>query len=238
MIFSIRHFFAATVLLMASSLGLAQTKEVEAKLRQQLPQLPAGAVITATPLKGIYELRIGNDLMYVDESGSYLLQGALIDLKTRANLTEARMEALLRVPFDQLPVKDGFKIVRGNGKRQLVIFEDPNCGYCKRLERDMANVTDITMTVMLIPVLGKDSEAKAQAIWCAKNPGKVWEGWMIDGIKPPPATCDTAAIERNLAFAHSNHITGTPTLFFVDGSRVPGAVPASDVEKKLKALQP
>jgi thiol:disulfide interchange protein DsbC len=237
MMISTRHFLIAALLLV-SSLSLAQTKDIEAKLRARLPQLPANTEITATPLKGLYELRIGNDLMYVDQSGEYLLQGALIELKTQTNLTESRMNEIMRVPFAQLPLKDGIKIVRGNGKRQLVLFEDPNCGYCKRLERDLASLTDITMTVMLIPVLGKDSETKTQSIWCAKDRVKAWEDWMMDDIKPTPAKCDTAAINRNLDFAHTHNITGTPTLFFIDGSRVPGAVPAAEVEKRLKALHP
>lgn len=235
-----RHFLAATLLLV-SSLSLAQVKTIEDLLRSQLPQLPADAEITATPLKGIYELRIGDDLMYVDQSGQYLLRGALIELKTRTNLTEIRLAELMRIPFDQLPVKDGFKIVRGNGKRQLVIFEDPNCGYCKRLERDMASMTDITMTVMIIPVLGKDSRTKSEAIWCSKDRAKAWEDWMLDDIKPTAsknAKCDTSAIDRNLAFAQEHRINGTPTMFFVDGTRVPGAVPAAEVEKRLKALHP
>jgi thiol:disulfide interchange protein DsbC len=212
--------------------------DVAAKLRQTLPNLPPDAAFEATPIPGLYELRIGTDVMYVDAKGQYLLRGEIIDLKNQINLTQARVDELLRIPFDQLPLKDGFQIKRGNGKRQLVIFEDPNCGYCKRLERDMASMSDLTVTVMLIPVLGKDSLAKSQAIWCADDRVKAWEEWMIDGIKPAEASCDTSAIDRNLAFARRHQINGTPTIFFIDGSRVPGAVPASDIEKRLQALHP
>lgn len=235
---SVQRLLAAFALCMVGLTSAQAEDALSKRLRQSLPNLPPDAVFTPIPDAGLVELRIGTDVMYVDPTGRYLIRGEVIDLKDKVNLTQARVDELMRVPFDQLPVKDGFQIVRGNGKRQLVIFEDPNCGYCKRLERDMASMTDMTMTVMLIPVLGKDSRTKSEAIWCAKDRAKAWEDWMIDGIKPPPASCDTSAIDRNLAFAAKHHITGTPTLFFVDGSRVPGAVPASDIDKRLTALQP
>lgn len=229
------HLLLGALLSISTSVWAADTM---AKLRQNLPQLPADAEVKATPIKGIMELRVGNDVMYVDETGQYLIQGAIIDLKTRVNLTEARTDELQRIPFAQLPVKDGFVMKRGNGKRQLVIFEDPNCGYCKRLERDMAGMQDVTITVMLLPVLGPDSLSKSKGIWCSKDPAKTWEDWMLDGTKPPAAKagCDTSALERNLEFARQYRITGTPTIFFVDGSRVPGAVPAADIEKRLNEL--
>ena len=235
--FAQRLIFGLSLLMGVFSAAHAQ-QDLDTQLRKALPNLPANAEFTPTPIPGLIELRIGSDVVYTDRTGQYLIRGDLIDLKAQVNLTQARVDQLLRIPFDQLPLKDGFQIVRGNGKRKLVIFEDPNCGYCKRLERDMANMTDLTMTVMLIPVLGKDSKTKSEAIWCAKDRVKAWEDWMIDGIKPPEAKCDTSAIERNLAFAREHQITGTPTIFFADGSRVPGAVPAAEIEKRLSALHP
>ncbi len=231
----VSRLLLGAVLSISASAWAADTM---AKLRESLPQLPADAEVTATPIKGIMELRVGNDVMYVDQSGQYLIQGAIIDLKSRINLTEARTNDLLKIPFKDLPVKDGFAMKRGNGKRQLVIFEDPNCGYCKRLERDMAGMQDVTITVMLLPVLGPDSVTKSKGVWCAKDRVKAWEDWMLDGTKPPAAKsdCDTSALDRNLAFARENRITGTPTIFFIDGTRVPGAVPAADIEQRLNQL--
>lgn len=231
----VSRLLLGAVLSISASAWAADTM---AKLRESLPQLPADAEVTATPIKGIMELRVGNDVMYVDQSGQYLIQGAIIDLKSRINLTEARTNDLLKIPFKDLPVNDGFAMKRGDGKRQLVIFEDPNCGYCKRLERDMAGMQDVTITVMLLPVLGPDSVTKSKGVWCAKDRAKAWEDWMLDGTKPPAAKagCDTSALDRNLAFARENRITGTPTIFFIDGTRVPGAVPAADIEQRLNQL--
>ena len=229
-----------TLGLALAALGSAQAADeaLSAKLRKAFPNLPAEAEFSETAMPGLIELRIGTDVMYTDRTGRFLVRGEVIDMQNKVNLTQTRLDELMRIPFDQLPVKDGFQIKRGNGKRQLVIFEDPNCGYCKRLERDMANMSDMTVTVMLIPVLGQDSRTKSEAIWCAKDRAKAWEDWMIDAVKPKEAKCDTSAIDRNLAFARQHQINGTPTLFFVDGSRVPGAVPAAEIEKRLKALQP
>ncbi|MES2911255.1 MAG: DsbC family protein, partial [Pseudomonadota bacterium] len=128
---------------------------------------------------------------------------------------------------------DAFTIVRGNGKRKLVVFEDPNCGYCKRFERDLQKVTDVTIHMFLYPILGADSTDKSKNIWCAKDRAKVWQDLMVRDQPVPKATCDTTALERNIEFGRKYKITGTPTLFFADGSRVPGAISSQQVEKFL-----
>src|SRR5690606_10611808 len=117
---------------------------VEAALRKNLPErIPSlGSVdeVARTPIAGIYEVRVGTDIFYTDAEGNYLLHGQLLDTRERRNLTEERVDKLLAIDFAELPVKDAFTIVRGNGKRKLAVFEDPNCGYCKRFERDLQKV--------------------------------------------------------------------------------------------------
>jgi thiol:disulfide interchange protein DsbC len=123
--------------------------------------------------------------------------------------------------------------VRGNGKRRIAIFEDPNCGYCKRFEKDLAKIDNVTVHVFLYPVLGPDSQTKSQAIWCAKDKAKAFEDWMLRNIAPTPASCDNSAIQRNLALGKQHRITGTPTSFLPDGTRLPGAVPLEKIEQAL-----
>jgi thiol:disulfide interchange protein DsbC len=159
----------------------------------------------------------------------------LLDTRKRRSLTEEREAQLSAISFDSLPLKDALLVVRGNGKRKLAVFEDPNCGYCKRLERDMQKIDNVTIYTFLIPILGADSVEKAKNIWCAKDRSQAWENWMLFEQKPEPAKCDTTALERNLAFSRQHKITGTPTLFFRDGTRIPGAISADDVEKRLTA---
>jgi thiol:disulfide interchange protein DsbC len=127
-------------------------------------------------------------------------------------------------------------IKQGNGARKMAVFVDPNCGYCKRFERDLAGLKDVTIYTFLIPILGPDSSVKSRDIWCAKDPSQTWRAWMLDGVVPAKGgKCDSAAIERNLDFAHKQRINGTPAVFFTDGTRKPGAIPGDLLEKLLAA---
>ena len=142
------------------------------------------------------------------------------------------------IDFNGLPWKDAFTIVRGDGKRKLAVFEDPNCGYCKRFEADLQKVNNVTVHMFLLPILGKDSMEKSKNIWCAKDRAKAWTDWMLRDIMPPAATCDTSALTRNVELSKKFKITGTPTLVFADGSRVPGAISAAQLEKLLADAKP
>ncbi|MCZ8284261.1 MAG: DsbC family protein, partial [Bacteroidia bacterium] len=144
---------------------------------------------------------------------------------------------LTAVDFEKLPVNDAFKIVRGDGKRKLAVFEDPNCGYCKRFERDLTSVDNVTVYLFLYPVLGQDSIVKSRNIWCAKDKVKAWNDWMLRNTTPAAAECDMAPIKRNREFGQKYNITGTPTLLFSNGTRAPGAISAQEVEKMLVAAQ-
>jgi thiol:disulfide interchange protein DsbC len=188
-------------------------------------------------MNGLYEVRMGSDIMYSDADGNFLVQGNLIDVKQRRNLTEERVEKLSAIAFDQLPLKNAFTQVRGNGKRKLVVFADPNCGYCKRFEKDLQKLDNVTIHHVLYPILGEDSKVKSKNIWCAKDKAKSWNDWMINNTTPVNASCDTAAVDANVEFGKKYRITGTPTLFFADGTRVPGAVPIAQVEKLLSDIK-
>lgn len=205
-------------------------------LAERLPQLPAIEEITAGPVPGLYEVRLaGADIVYTDANGNFLVQGQIFDTQQRRNLTEDRINKLTALEFDQLPLKDAFTLVRGDGTRKLAVFEDPNCGYCKRFERDMEKIDNVTVYLFLYPVLGADSLQKSQHIWCAKDQAKTWSDWMLRNQPIPSVECDTSAVARNVALGRKHKITGTPTLIFTDGSRVPGALPAEEVEKLLVA---
>lgn len=233
-----RLLLAALAALMLGS-GLAAhagEAEIRKNLSARIPQLAKIDEISKAPVPGLYEVRVGFDIFYTDEQGNYLLQGNLIDVKAGRNLTEERVDKLSEVAFNKLPMKDAVTIVRGNGKRRLAIFADPNCGYCKQFERDTAKVDNVTIQLFLYPVLGPDSVVKSRNIWCAKDKGKAWEDWMQRGVMPASAECDTAALERNRAFGQKYNINGTPTLIFADGTRAPGAIPAATLEKQLAAI--
>ena len=221
-----------TTLLAAPS--FAQEANIRKNLQERLPAFSKIDEVSKTPMNGLFEIRVNDsDIFYTDAEGNFLIQGNLIDTRAKRNLTEERVEKLSSIDFNTLPIKDAFTIVRGNGKRKMAVFEDPNCGYCKRFERDMQKVSDVTVYMFLYPILSPDSTDKSKSIWCAKDKGKVWQDLMVRDQPVPKASCDTAALERNIDFGKKHKITGTPTLFFADGSRVPGAVNAQQVEKFL-----
>lgn len=217
--------------------ALAQEAALRKNLSERLPNLPKIDEVSKTPMNGLYELRMGNEVMYSDAEGNFLIQGALIDVRQRRNLTEERMDKLSAIAFDQLPMKAAFTQVRGNGKRKLAVFADPNCGYCKRFEKDLQKLDNVTIHHFLYPILGEDSRTKSKNIWCAKDKAKVWNDWMIQGTTPPAANCDASALDTNVEFGKKNRITGTPMLLFADGTRVPGAVPMAQVEKMLAEVK-
>ena len=205
--------------------AVAQEATIRKNLAQRLPSLPAIDSVTPTPMKGLFEVRInGTELMYSDANGDYvLLQGELFDTRQRVNLTEARLNQLTAIAFKDLPLKDAIVTVRGTGARKIAVFSDPNCGFCKRLERDLLKLNDVTVYTFVVAMLGPDSQTKAKNIWCAKDASDAYNAWMLEGQTPPTMNCDSAAIGRNLAFAQKHRINGTPTSFLADGTRIAGA---------------
>lgn len=195
--------------------------------------------VTPTPYLGLYEVVLeGRNILYTDEKTSVFLLGNLIDTSTRTNITEARLEELSRIKFSDLPLKQAIKQVRGNGKRILATFEDPNCGYCKRLHQNLFKLSNITIYTFVYPILNNDSMTKSKRIWCAKDQVKAWNDWMIHGKAPSGSeSCDTQSVlVQNQAYGRNLRINGTPTLFFADGTRVSGAIPVDEIEKKMDSL--
>ncbi|WP_299513650.1 DsbC family protein [uncultured Limnohabitans sp.] len=237
-----KFFLAKLALIVATtsltiSAAMAQEASIRKNLSERLPNLPKIDEVSKTPMNGLFEIRMGNEVMYSDAGGNFLVQGALIDVKQKRNLTEERMDKLSAIPFDQLPLKTAFTQVRGNGKRKLAVFADPNCGYCKRFEKDLQKLDNVTIHHFLYPILGEDSVTKAKNIWCAKDKAKTWNDWMINGTTPPTANCDASAVDAVVAFGQKNRINGTPLILFANGTRVPGAVPMAQVEKMLAEIQ-
>ena len=230
---------AAAALVFALALvpaAFADEAAIRKNISERVPDFPKIDEITKTSIPGLYEIRVGTDILYTDEQGNYLIEGQLIETKTRTNLTEQRVAKLTAIDFKALPLKDAMVWKQGTGERKLVIFADPNCGYCKKFERDLLTVKDITVYTFLYPILGPDSTEKSKQIWCAKDNAKVWRDWMIKGtpIAESP-TCDTSALSRNVALGRKHRINGTPGVVYEDGKMQPGAVGAEAVERQLAA---
>lgn len=230
---------AATVafLLLATASALADEAMIRKNLAERLPQLPRIDEVSRSPVAGLFEVRFGgSQILYSDATGDFIFaNGSLIDTKSKTDLTEERIEKLSAINWNELPLKDAMVARQGRGSRKMAVFVDPNCGYCKHFERDLMNVKDVTIYTFLMPILGPDSTAKSRDIWCAKDAQAAWRAWMLDNVQPPkaPASCNSGVLERNLALSKKHRINGTPALFFEDGSRKPGALPAELVEKAL-----
>jgi thiol:disulfide interchange protein DsbC len=208
-------------------------KAMEAKLGAKVES------VTKSGYLGLYEVYMEGNIFYTDEKmTAFIAGGQLIDAKTMKNTTEERMRKLTAIKFSELPIERAIKQVRGNGKRVMATFEDPNCGYCKRLAKDLLKLDNATVYTFLLPILSEDSLKKSRQIWCSSDRAKAWNDWMVDGKTPTgKEDCDTSAVEKNREFASKLKITGTPTIFFADGERVPGAMPLDRIEQKLGAAK-
>ncbi len=232
---------AVAALILALSLApaaFADDAAIRKNLSERVPQFPKIDEITKTAIPGIYELRVGTDIYYSDEQGDYLIQGQLVDTKTRVSITEERINKLTAIDFKSLPLKDALVWKQGTGERKLVVFADPNCGYCKKFEKDLQAVKDLTVYTFLYPILGGDSPEKSKQIWCAKDNTKAWRDWMLKGtmVSDSPQ-CDSSALQRNYALGQKHRIRGTPGLVFEDGRTQAGAMSTEQIEKQLVATR-
>ncbi len=212
-------------------------QQVKTEIQKKLGANAKVKSVSPAPVSGLYEVLVGNDIFYTDASAKYLIQGEIIELASGKNITEQRQADLNRIKWSDLTPANAIKTVRGNGSRQLAIFSDPNCGYCKRLDKTLQQLDNVTIYTYLIPILSPDSAQKSKQIWCSSDPNKAYMDWMINGIAPSGKGDCSTPLDKNMAFAKTYGVTGTPTLFFTDGSRFPGAVQIADIEKKFSTLK-
>ncbi len=228
-------FSFATVLLLSFTANADEAsvqKAIEAKLGNKVKS------VTKSPYLNLYEVYADGQVFYTDEAITAILAGTLFDGQTMKNVTAERMQKLSAINFSDLPLELAVKQVRGNGKRVFATFEDPNCGYCKRLAKEMVKLDNVTIYTFLLPILSQDSLDKSKKIWCSADKVRAWNDWMVNGKVPTgKGDCDTKAIAKVVELGQKLAISGTPTLFFNDGTRVPGAVPLAQIERKLEQLE-
>jgi thiol:disulfide interchange protein DsbC len=211
-----------------------QYADLAKKLSKGLPEYTI-LRISPSAVDGILEVVLeGDRIVYTDAAGKHLFNGHLFELDTHEDLTEGRLEAITRVDTRQLPLADAFDVVRGNGKREVFLFEDPDCPYCRKFEEELPKVDNVTLHVFLFPLTGIHPHAYEHAlgIWCAKDRQKAWADKMLKGIDPPAAKCPSP-IDRNLALGDKLRVDGTPTMIFADGRMHGGSVSAQEFEHLL-----
>ncbi len=180
----------------------------------------------------LYEVQVGNDLLYTDEKVGYVIIGNVIDVKAKKDLTDERKAKLSQIKFSDLPLNLAIKQVKGSGKRVVATFEDPNCTYCRKLAKEMQGFNDVTIYTFLYPILSPDSMDKSKAIWCAPDRAKAWNDLMLSGILPAAGNCD-APVEKVVALGRKLKIHGTPTIFLSNGNRIPGFMPGPQLDRAI-----
>ncbi len=228
-----------TLLLLLLSVSLAHAAETDktaAAIKDTLQKNYAQLIgpvdqVNKSPIPGLYEVVTGDHIFYTDKTAQYLIDGQLFDLKARRNLTEARARKLFAIDFSQLPLELAVKKVKGNGSRKMAYFTDPNCGYCKKLEHELQNVTDVTLYLFLYPIFEGSAE-KVQAIWCSEDKVKAWDDLMLNGVQPAPGKCDVPST-KVLELGRKLNVNGTPALIFANGVINPGYMPAAELNKAL-----
>lgn len=190
-------------------------------------QYPATSIdhVRVTPLVGLFEIRAGRNVFYTDAQARYVLFGHLFDLHTQTDLTARSQPAPARIAWDTLPLQHALVQRRGSGARRLAVFADPQCPHCRALAATLEQLTDITVYTFIVPMLGPQSVALAQAVWCDADPVRAWAALMRTAPAAAPrsnAACDTpaAAIQR---FVEAQGISAVPTLINLHGMPLRGA---------------
>jgi thiol:disulfide interchange protein DsbC len=213
----------------------ADEAAIRASFAQKLPEMKI-VEISKLAHGDLYEVIYdGTNILYTDGSGSIALVGQLHDVATKENLTEKRLADLRRVDFAKLPLDQAIVKVKGDGRRRMAVFTDPDCPYCKQLEQELAQVTDVTLYIFLYPLkqIHPDAERKAKAVWCSPDRAGSWDAWMLQGTAPSAKTdCDTP-VEAIAELGRQLGIEGTPGIVFGNGRFVPGLIPGAQIESIL-----
>lgn len=212
----------------------------EAAIRKALTaQFPGAQIasVTKTPYSGLFEVYLDGQLIYTDAKGQYVFLGEVVELKSRTNLTQNRLNRLQAVNWDTLPLQNALKVVKGTGERRLVVFSDVDCPYCRKFEEELAKVDNITVYTFLYPVEGLHPKAvqTSKQIWCAPDRNKAWDDYIAFGTVPKNDGKCANPVDATVELGQRLRISGTPTLIFANGVRVPGMVPAAQLERLLAA---
>ncbi|MEB0032981.1 DsbC family protein [Undibacterium sp. RTI2.1] len=229
----------AAVLLCVVSLSAVAADKNADLIKKLEVRVGAGEIetITKTPYGELYEVKTKRDVIYTDKEGKYLFAGRVIDTASGKNLTEERLDDINKVDFKSLPLDLALKYTKGNGKRVFAIFEDPNCGYCKKFRKTLQDMDNVTVYTFQYNILTEESKTKSRDIWCMPDRSKAWDEWMLNNKAPVTAAAScTSPSDKVLELGKKYRIQGTPAIIFTDGSRIPGAVDVKTMEDKLAKL--
>ncbi|MEO7031840.1 MAG: DsbC family protein [Herbaspirillum sp.] len=237
----IKCITAAFLICVAGAVAAATVQEAKVKKLIE-PRLGNGAKVQSvvkTPYSGLFEVRVGDDILYTDADAKYLFVGRVVNSQTYQDYTKDRIDEISKIKFSDLPFESALKTVKGKGERKIAVFEDPNCGYCKKFRNTLEGVDNVTVYTFMYNILAADSAVKSKDVWCSPNRSQAWDDWMLKGKLPASAaaTCSSTPNDKILALGQQLKITGTPTIFFTDGTRIPGAIDAKSLEAKFASVK-
>ncbi|MDQ6975886.1 MAG: DsbC family protein [Mariprofundaceae bacterium] len=219
------------LLMLGLCIGLMQTsvwaKDAPSSVDKSIRHANADMAIKTirtTPIAGLYELRVGNQLFYAEKTGRYLIAGGhIFDTESKKDLTKARLEVINKVNWNDLPLDKAIVSGDPDGK-ELAVFTDPDCPYCRQLEKSLLDAKGIKIYTFLFPLESLHPKARGHAasIWCAKNQHAALQDLMLNGKKLPEGKCDTP-IDAIQKLAANYGIRGTPTMISRDGRKRSGA---------------
>lgn len=220
----------------AASKNADPVKDIRAALTKQFPKHKIGD-IRLSPVAGIYEVVVGKEVVYSDNKGKYVFFGDLVNLEKQESLTEIRKTELMKTAFAELPFDAAIKVVRGKGERQLAVFTDPDCPYCKKLDQEsLKSIDNITIYYFLMPLdqLHPDAHRKSVNVWCSADRVKAWYDLVYEGKEAAEGKCEHP-LDKVAALASTLGFSGTPGLLFADGTKIPGAIPTEKIEAVLSS---
>lgn len=230
----IKKTWLFVLVIVISSLSWADVNTVKTNLTQLHPKLKIENIQT-TEMKGIYSGLMDNQVVYMGEDAQHILIGSMFRLSDQKNITKDLVLKQNSIDWKKLPLQDAVKIVRGNGKRQIAVFSDPNCPYCKQLETELNKLNNVTIYTFIYPIKTQ-SVAISKQIFCESDPALAWSNLIGKGIQPRSTKACANPVERNLNLGKSLGLNGTPTIIFSNGFKAMGAYPALEIEKIWKEL--
>jgi thiol:disulfide interchange protein DsbC len=231
------HRIAPLSLVLLTLSAHADEAAIRKNLAERYPNAPTIVAVNPTPLPGIFEVYTDNRLLYTDANGDFLMMGTLIDTRARVNLSQQRLLELKAVKFDSLPFEHAIKLVKGKGERRIALFSDPECPHCKALEKELANLDNLTVYLFLMPLADLHPQAVgiAEAVWCTEDRARAWQAYMLEGVKPEAGKACATPLADIAKLAAEMNINGTPAIILPNGRILPGSLSSGQLETLLGA---